>query len=176
MLASLHHAWSRCHLHSTPSGITKAQSGGRSLAGGVQEEIEMRVSTRLALWRIGGGVIAAAMLCATTVAQSQQRTGARWVTAWGTSQSAVGMQPVTNATARLIARVTIPGQAIRIRLDNTFGTSPVTIGAAYAGIRASNAALVAGSNRPVTFRGAATTVIPAGGTVESDQIALSVMA
>jgi len=27
----------------------------------------------------------------------------------------------------MIARVTIPGDAVRIRLDNTFGTAPLTI-------------------------------------------------
>src|ERR1700674_441992 len=41
-----------------------------------------------------------------------------WVTAWGTSQQALGELKITNATARMIARVTIPGDSIRIRLDN----------------------------------------------------------
>ena len=32
---------------------------------------------------------------------------------------------LSNATVRMIARVTIAGEAVRIRLDNTFGTAPL---------------------------------------------------
>ena len=46
--------------------------------------------------------------------------------AWGTSQQSQGEMKVTNATVRMIARVTLSGDAIRIRLDNTFGKTPVT--------------------------------------------------
>src|SRR5436309_1500793 len=60
-----------------------------------------------------------------------------WVTAWGTSQQALGQTPVSNATLRLIARVTAPGDAIRLRFDNTFGTAPVTFGKVSAGPRQS---------------------------------------
>ena len=55
---------------------------------------------------------------------------ATWVTGWGTSQQALGDTPITNATVRMIARVTIPGDRVRIRLDNTFGTEALTIGRA----------------------------------------------
>ncbi len=54
----------------------------------------------------------------------------------------------------MIARVTIPGDAVRVRLDNTFGVEPVTIGRAYVGLRIQGAALAAGSNRPLSFNGA----------------------
>ena len=45
---------------------------------------------------------------------------AGWVAAWGTSQQSQGEMKVTNATVRMIARVTLSGDAIRIRLDNTW--------------------------------------------------------
>ncbi len=35
----------------------------------------------------------------------------------------------------MIARVTIGGDAIRLRLDNTFSTTPVRIGRAFIGIQ-----------------------------------------
>src|SRR5206468_2839595 len=59
--------------------------------------------------------------------------GTTWVTAWGTSQQVLSDTQITNATVRMIARVTIRGDSVRIRLDNTFGTEPVTIGRAYVG-------------------------------------------
>jgi len=99
-----------------------------------------------------------------------------WVTAWGTSQQALGTAMITNATVRMIARVTIPGDAVRIRLDNTFGVQPVTIGKAYVGLRVQGPALAIGSDRQAFFNRSATVVIPAGGTAESDPVSMSVLA
>jgi len=86
------------------------------------------------------------------------------------------MTPVTNTTIRMIARVTIPGSRIRIRLDNAYNAMPVTIGRAAVGYRVQGAAVAAGSTRAVTFSGAASVTIPANGSVWSDPVALSVLA
>ena len=51
----------------------------------------------------------------------------------------------------MIARVTIPGEAVRIRLDNAFGASPLSVGKAYVGLRIQGAALATHSNRQVFF-------------------------
>ncbi len=67
------------------------------------------------------------LFCTPAVADDQ---GGRygWVTAWGTSQQPnVAAATVSNATIRQFARVTLPGQLIRIRLDNPFGADAVTI-------------------------------------------------
>lgn len=103
------------------------------------------------------------------------KDSAHWVTAWGTSQ-----QPnttavvVTNASVRLIARVTVPGDAVRIRLDNTFASAPLVVGAAHVGHRQRGALVAPGSNKAVTFNGNTTVVVPAGGSVLSDAVALQV--
>jgi lysophospholipase L1-like esterase len=100
-----------------------------------------------------------------------------WVTAWGTSQQPnVPPATVTNATVREFARVTIPGQLIRIRLDNTFGSDAVTIGKASVAHRVQGALVAAGSTRQVTFGGSASVTIPVGGGVYSDPVALTVHA
>ena len=99
-----------------------------------------------------------------------------WVTGWATSQQTLGDVRITNATVRMIARVTIPSDTIRIRLDNTFGAEPVTIGRAYIGQRVQQAALAAGSNRPLTFGGAPQVTIPAEGSSWSDPVQLTVLA
>lgn len=106
---------------------------------------------------------------------SRDRQAMHWVTAWGTSQQPNTVPiAVTNATVRLMARVSIPGEAIRIRLDNTFGTSPLVIGAATVGPRQRLALLAAGQLRTVTFGGNGTVVVPAGGSVLSDAVELRV--
>ena len=109
-------------------------------------------------------------------ARARPAANGTWVTGWGTSQQALGDAQITNATVRMIARITIPGDSVRIRLDNTFGTEPVTIGHAYIGHRVQGAALAAGSNRSVTFNGASEVAIPAGGSTWSDPVRLSVLA
>lgn len=111
-----------------------------------------------------------------TIALAQQTTGGRWITAWSIPQYALGMTPLSNTTVRMIARVTVPGESIRIRLDNTYGTSPVSIGKAYVGWRRGGGTVFPGSNRPVLFSGSATVTIPAGGTVESDPTQIQVRA
>ena len=100
---------------------------------------------------------------------------AQWVTAWGTAQQALADSGLTNTTVRMIARVTIPGDAVRIRLDNTYGTVPVAIGTVHVGWRKTGAAIWPGSNRPVLFNGAPSVTISAGGSVESDPVELKVL-
>ncbi len=73
------------------------------------------------------------------------------------------MNAVSNATVRMIARVTVPGDALRIRVDNTFGGAPLSIGKAYVGQRIQGAAVAPGSNRQVFFNGSARVSVPAGG-------------
>jgi lysophospholipase L1-like esterase len=119
-------------------------------------------------------VAACLVLLAFTFTQAQ--TAPRWVTAWGTSQQGLAAAALTNTTLRLNARVTIAGDAVRIRLDNSYGKSPVTVGRAYVGIRARGPVLVPGSNKAALFDGSDTTTIPAGGSVKSDAIAMNVLA
>jgi lysophospholipase L1-like esterase len=120
------------------------------------------------------GVFVAATSVAALAAQAPRPTP--WITAWSTSQQVRGAAPITNTTIRMIARVTIPGDAVRIRLDNTFGVEPVSIGRAYVGYRIRGASLAAGSNRAVTFGGAPTVVIPPAGTAWSDPVSMKVLA
>ena len=56
-------------------------------------------------------------------------------------------------TFRLIVRPDLWGRQARIRLSNAFGTKPVTFDGVYVGLQWGSAALVRGSNRPVTFGG-----------------------
>ncbi|MEV7085217.1 SGNH/GDSL hydrolase family protein [Streptomyces sp. NPDC093085] len=73
-------------------------------------------------------------------------------------------------THRLVLRVSAGGSALRIRLSNAFGDQPVTFGGAYVGTADSGAAVVPGTNRALTFRGAASVTVPAGGSVYSDPL------
>jgi lysophospholipase L1-like esterase len=126
-------------------------------------------------------VIASTIACVATLllvsgTAAQQQRPARWITAWGTSQQALGATGLSNATVRMIARVTIAGEAVRIRLDNAYGASPLSVGKAYVGLRIQGAALATHSNRQVFFDKSAHVTVPAGGSVTSDPVPLRVMA
>jgi len=121
-------------------------------------------------------VVLLGLVCLSPPAARGQQPNARWVTAWSTSQQILGEDRISDATVRMLARVTVPGEAIRVRLDNTFGSEPVTIARAFVGYRVRGALLAAGSNRPLTFGGAPEATIPAGGTVSSDPLPLAVRA
>ena len=134
----------------------------------------MRRVSLLVRFAISAGVVV--LLGSGTVALQGPTPSARWITAWGTSQQGLGMNAVTSATVRMIARVTISGESVRIRLDNTFGSVPLSIGKAYVGQRIQGAALAAGSNRQVSFNKSATVTVPAGGSVTSDPVPMTVLA
>jgi lysophospholipase L1-like esterase len=121
-------------------------------------------------------VLCAILAVVPTPVATQAPPAGKWRTAWATSQQAAGSGLVSNTTLRLIARVTVGGDAIRIRLDNTYGKTPLQVAKASVGLRARGAALVAGSSRPALFSGRETVTIPSGGTVRSDPISLSVPA
>jgi len=98
-----------------------------------------------------------------------------WVATWSTSNAAVP-DPATfkNQTIREIIHTSVGGQAVRIRLANTFGTQAVTFDSIYLGLQKSGASLVAGSNRAVTFGGSKSITIHEGADALSDTISLSV--
>ena len=137
--------------------------------------------------RIRGVVIAvvvASGLSSSFPSSARAQTG-NWIPAWGTSQEIYGSTTVGNRTVRMFARVSIGGQAVRVRLDNTFSPSAVTFGRVFVGQQSvkrsgdsasRNAKLIAGSNRQVFFGGSASVTIPAGGSVTSDPVTMAVRA
>jgi lysophospholipase L1-like esterase len=110
-------------------------------------------------------------LCRPAEAQEGQ-----WFTAWGSSMQGLAPTTLTNATVQMIARPTIAGGSVQIKIENTFSSQPLTIGAAYIALRNYQASLVAGSNQQLLFGGLPSVTIPAQGLVRSDPVTLSVAA
>ena len=101
---------------------------------------------------------------------------ARWVTAWGTSLQGLGDSGTTNATVRMIARVTSSGDSVRVRIANTYGARALRVSAVAVGQRMRDARLLPGSSRHVTFDGGASVSIPPGSSVQSDAVEMRVVA
>ena len=61
-------------------------------------------------------------------------------------------------------------------MSNTFGTAPLTIGAAHVALRDKESAIAPVSDRALTFSGRPTITIPSGAVVYSDPVALDIPA
>jgi lysophospholipase L1-like esterase len=79
-----------------------------------------------------------------------------------------------NQTLRQIAHLTLGGTSLRVVFSNVFGTRPLTIGAAHVAPRTTGASIALGSNLLLTFGGKASAAIPAGETLASDPVTLTV--
>lgn len=93
-----------------------------------------------------------------------------WTGTWARATSGYAeVGPWEDQTLRLAVRTTTGGPKARIRLDNTFASRPVSIGAASVSLRDDGAA-THGAAVPLTFDGAPGAVIPAGGRLFSDPV------
>ncbi len=96
-----------------------------------------------------------------------------WVGTWTTSPAPVADVAFESQTLRMIARISIGGTIVRVRISNAFGDKPLRIGAASISVRTSDASIVPGTLRRLTFGGEPTAVIAAGALMVSDPVQLA---
>ncbi|MGH6784950.1 MAG: GDSL-type esterase/lipase family protein, partial [Sphingomicrobium sp.] len=98
-----------------------------------------------------------------------------WVGTWSAtpapSEAGVGFN---NHTLRMNPRISIGGDTLRVRVSNAYGGGKLEIGAAFIGIRDKGPAIVAGSERKLTFCGSGSTTVAAGALAISDSVKLDV--
>jgi lysophospholipase L1-like esterase len=107
-----------------------------------------------------------------------------WVTAWAPSPVVGVFIPfnpgcpagtgLTDQTVRNVAFVSAGGDRVRIRLTNTFGLRSMLVAHATVAVQASNADVVPGTLRSLTFGGRADITLAAGGHALSDPVRLNV--
>jgi lysophospholipase L1-like esterase len=107
-----------------------------------------------------------------------------WIGTWTASPQALweGDFPVStnvpfnlwNQTIRMVTQVSLGGKHARVVLSNEYGSRPLVIGAAHVALTGSEAKIVHGSDRPLTFGGEARVIIPPGAKVVSDATDLDV--
>jgi lysophospholipase L1-like esterase len=107
-----------------------------------------------------------------------------WIATWATSPQpwwdADFFVPIDvprslrNQTVRQIARVSLGGSRVRVELSNEYGTQPLVIGAAHVALAGEGSAIVAGSDRELTFGGEASVSVPPGAPILSDPLDLEV--
>jgi len=100
------------------------------------------------------------------------RDNMHWVGTWTAAPAPAEGAAFSNHTLRMIPRVSIGGTLLRVRISNAYGVRPLAVGAVWVGVRSTGPAVVAGSNRRLTFGGATSATIAAGALVVSDPIEL----
>ncbi|WP_328498080.1 GDSL-type esterase/lipase family protein [Streptomyces sp. NBC_00414] len=137
----------------------------------------------LTLMASGSAVSAttAATATATTASASGDRhsaapAGRAWFTSWAQSQQELAPTPLRDQSVRMITHLGQGGGALRVRIQNTFGGTPLTVDAATVGRSSGDGPAVDGAVRPLTFDGRPEVVVPAGGEVWSDAAALKTRA
>jgi lysophospholipase L1-like esterase len=96
-----------------------------------------------------------------------------WVGTWTADPSDALDGGLVDQTVRLVLTPHLGGDELRLHLSNQFSAKPVTIAGTSIGLSAGGAAVVAGSNRPVTFGGASAVTLAAGGQAVSDPVELA---
>ncbi|SEQ89532.1 Lysophospholipase L1 [Lentzea xinjiangensis] len=113
-------------------------------------------------------LVVAALL---TPAAEAGRTGTAWFTSWAQSQQHLAPVTLHDQSLRMITHLSQGGSAVRIRVQNTFGTQPLTIDHTTAALSTGGAAVSA--TRDVTFGGRRAVTIPPGGELWSDRTTLT---
>jgi lysophospholipase L1-like esterase len=102
-----------------------------------------------------------------------------WAGTWAAAPAAAAANSAggyPQYSIRNVVHTSIGGTAVRIRLSNEFGTTPLTFGHVTIAVEATagKADAVPGTMRTLTFGGSATTVVPAGADTLSDPATLAV--
>jgi lysophospholipase L1-like esterase len=96
----------------------------------------------------------------------------KWVGTWTTAPAPAETGAFNNQTLRMTMRASLGGNTVRVRISNAYGRRPLDIGGAHIALREAGAAIVSGSDRKLSFGGAATATIAAGAVLFSDPAAL----
>lgn len=111
-----------------------------------------------------------------------------WVATWGTAMVDAGVNrapDLTDHTLRLIVHSSAGGSQARVWLSNRFGTQPLHIGSAHIAVSAvarpdgnaeMSSAILAGTDRLLTFDHQPSVTIPPGATIVSDSVLMNVPA
>jgi len=113
-----------------------------------------------------------------------------WVGTWGTAVVGIGtanqnaadafIPGAADVTLRQVVHTSLAGPLVRIEFTNALGTEPLTLGAAHVAIAAPGGAttgdIALASANALTFNGASSITIPAGGEAISDPAALALPA
>jgi lysophospholipase L1-like esterase len=122
------------------------------------------------------GSILAILLASSALSATAQP--AVWTGSWGAAPvaapAATSNASPDGATYRNIVHLSLGGSAIRLRISNEFGTTPLTVASVHVALSSGGAETQSGTDRTVTFGGIESATIPTGSIAVSDPILMPV--
>lgn len=94
----------------------------------------------------------------------------RWVGSWATTMAPTDGVALAGQTIRMMARVSIGGSTVRVRISNAYGLGKLAVGAATIALRDEAARIVPGSSRSLSFDGASSATVGIGALAVSDPL------
>jgi lysophospholipase L1-like esterase len=136
------------------------------------------IKRRRLRWLVGVAFATLALPSAPHSQTTERWSDQRWIGTWATAPAGVADTPrqFDNQTLRLIVRTSAGGERVRVKVSNTFGTEPLTIGAAHVARRAADASIRPETDRTLTFGGKPSIAVPVGAVALSDAVNLAVPA
>lgn len=129
--------------------------------------------------RFGTGLLVLALCLGTAWPAASATSHGTWIGSWTTASvpseatATLPGAPTGEITLRQVVRLTAGGPRLRLRVSNQFGATPLRIDGAHVALSAApaSAAVVAGTDRAVTFDGGqAGVTVPPGATSLSDPV------
>ena len=112
--------------------------------------------------------------------------GAAWLPTWTASPQPVWApdffppvlipRALRDQTLRQVARISLGGHRVRVEFSNLYGVQPLTISSAHVALDAGGGAIVAGSDKTLSFGGKPSITIPPGAPALSDPVDFEVPA
>ncbi|HEY7289750.1 MAG TPA: SGNH/GDSL hydrolase family protein [Vicinamibacterales bacterium] len=132
-------------------------------------------------WAFGVALLLllATVACDRVVTARSDGPATSWIGTWATAAQPSGpgaLRTFENQTLRLIVHTSAGGARQRIRISNTFGDRPLTIGRAHIARRTTGANIDPSTDRALTFQGHSSIHIPPHSTATSDAVDLDVPA
>lgn len=136
----------------------------------------LAVVASVALLATSAGPAPAPSLVARTDPPPLGATGQRhWVGAWATApvrERHDERRVVRDQSFRIVARLTLGGPRLRVRLSNVYGSAPVTFTQVRVALRVAGPAVDPATDHQVRFGGKPRVTVPAGRETVSDEVSL----
>lgn len=113
------------------------------------------------------------LFCGTMSAAGKHQEN--WVASWAASPMEVKLpRPAGDQTFLDIVHLSLGGDEFRITLTNEFGLNPLRVDNVHVALASDDGKPGQGTDRPLTFDGQPSVLIPAGGTATSDPVHMRV--
>src|SRR3954453_10581764 len=149
-----------------------------------------QILCKLAVWRtkfscdspVLLSFLGCVLLASPTVLEAKD-AGEHWVGTWATAPMKYVPPPqagpapdLAGSTLRQIVHVSVGGKRVRVKFSNAFGGTPLKIGSVPVALSVGAGAIKPDTEKPGTFNGQASAVVPAGAPLVSDPVELAVPA